>query len=298
MAAMVYPAQLSPEACAEACNGCFSCRAACADYAYVPRIETPRWQRTPLPGAPGVTPYPATPYFTPFARVSWPQANYTPANPVMSVYGPSRRDGTPLWMPGTYPPVPFGIAVPVQLHPLLITNPNNPAVPTLQWDVTQRPHTAKQYTGRELIVTPNLDEVATAQKATKILVYSTTPSLASWMQYWGGIDVERHDGKAITIYDLMDAIQRYFQIPLTYDEVEMACEADPSNIARFNDAAYWRIRSSSQFWDVEKAQGIKRADVLGDFRFFQGLRPFWHEGFWIVYLELLGRPAPHRLHPY
>ncbi|KAF9501376.1 hypothetical protein BDN71DRAFT_697399 [Pleurotus eryngii] len=267
---------------------CFHTNPQVVDYDYgVPRIYTPRRGTGHLPTVP------AWPTLSPFGNPAIPPHSMTMTTSTpfgqanLTLFGPSREDGAPLWMSGTFPPIPYGIAVPIQLNPLLIVNPNDPNCPPLQWDVSRRPDTAVQFTGRELYLKPDLDQEAIAQDVHRIVIHSGASSLASWMQHWGPIEVTSA-GK-IKAYDVLEAVYRYLQIPLTHKEYKKAIRLDPENARRFHEAAYWRIATSSQIASVEQAQGLKRVDVLGDYKYFRGFRPVWHEGLWAVIMELGAR---------
>ena len=193
---------------------------------------------------------------------------------------------TPLWEPGTYPPEPFGVPVPLRIHPHIIPNPNNPTVPQLQWDIIHRPELATRLTGRGCIVPVDLDQAAVEPIVQKVWVTSDHPILTIWMQRWGPILVDKPD---ITIRDILGAIYNYFQQPMRPEDVEFAT-ATATNGHNLTVAAHQRIQDS---YELHTVGVFKRVDVVGGHRRFQGLRPVvCQDNTWKLYMGLLPGPVP------
>lgn len=125
--------------------------------------------------------------------------------------------------------------------------------------------------------------------ASSIWIFSDHHNLASWMESWGPIIVEKPN---ITIRDVLDAIWNYFQQPLTQYEVDRIT-ADPSNIYNLTYSAQQRAHDSFELYPVGLIAGFRRADVLGGHRRFQGLRPVVYQNLtWKVFMGLLPGPVP------
>lgn len=182
--------------------------------------------------------------------------------------------------------------IPIRLHPHLIFNPVDPSVPVLMWDIVQAAELARVVGGRGLLVPLDLKASATTPKTKMMYVSSDTPYLEYWMKRWGPILIEKTD--EIKVRDLLDAIHEYFQQPLVEQDVEALEASSPENMERVRIAAGFRIRQSYDMLPaVSACQGLRRSDVLGGLRRFQGMRVvIFGDRTWKVYLSLSMGPVP------
>lgn len=229
-------------------------------------------------------PLPAcTPAASPHTQL-WPQQPqlyFTPA--VASTPLP------PVWEPGTFPPEPLGISVPLHVHPHLTPNPLDPSIPTLLWDVIHPPELARIYSGRHLLLPVDLKAKAVRPMASELYITSDHPVLASWMTTWGPIMVRNSD---ITLCDVLDAIYTYLQEPLKPQDMERL-KSVPGNEANVQYAAHQRATDSYDLYSVTMKSGFRRVDVLGGHRMFMGLRPVvFQDNTWKLYLSLRPGPVP------
>lgn len=189
----------------------------------------------------------------------------------------------PAWEPGTFPPEPLGISVPLHLHPHLTPNPLDPSIPTLLWDVIHPPELARIYSGRHLLLPVDLKAKAVRPKASELYITSDHPVLASWMTIWGPIMVRNSD---ISLFDVLHAIYTYLQEPLKPQEIERL-KSVPGNEASVQYAAHQRATDSYELYSVAMKSGFRRVDVLGGHRMFVGLRPVvFQDHTWKLFLSL------------
>ena len=217
---------------------------------------------------------------------AWP-----PSTPIHGIPGPRPNElGLPYWWePGTFPVQPFNTIVPLRLHPHIIFNPINPTIPILQWDILHRAEQARIYTGRQVIVSVDLGSQAVLPNVSKVYISSDHHLLASWMESWGPIMVEK---PKVTIRDILDAIYEYFQKPLTRKDFQRINET-PYNAARLTISAHKRARDSYELYSVSLESGFRRVDIMGSHRRFQGLRPvIFQDNTWKLFLGLLPGPVP------
>lgn len=173
------------------------------------------------------------------------------------------------WTPGTWPPTPWDMTpVPIRLSPCIIPNPGNPDLPQIVWDITQNPIRAQRITGAHTIIplASRMGEQAVVPAVQEIHIATQNPIV---QQMWGNISLQTVS--AATIWDLLHAIYEYFQTPLTYAEVGYLQSLDPNNYDVL--VAAWRARCNvtPSLPGFEAAQGLKRADLLGDQRAFWGM---------------------------
>ena len=217
----------------------------------------------------------------------WPSPS--PATHGVPGPGPNKPALPYWWEPGTFPVQPFNTIVPLRLHPHIIFNPINPTIPILQWDILHRAEQARIYTGRQIIVSADLDAQPVFPDVSEIYISSDHQLLASWMESWGPIMVEK---PRVTIRDILDAIYEYFQTPITRRDFQRINES-PYNAARLTMSAHKRARDSYELYSVGLASGFKRVDVMGSHRRFQGLRPVvFQDNTWKLFLGLLPGPVP------
>ncbi|KAJ7216611.1 hypothetical protein GGX14DRAFT_358804 [Mycena pura] len=204
---------------------------------------------------------------------------------------------SPNWVPGTFPPQPFGTPVPLHVHPALIPNPLNPSVPPLQWDVLHASEQARLYTGRGIIKRANLSDGAVYPSAEKIWICAdeeNCPILAYWIDVWGPIVVER--GAGARIIDVLDAVHAYFLKPLTRRDLTLVRRSkspvNPDPIESLDRAAFRRAGDCYDLYEVAMRE-YKRIDVLGTFRKWGGVRPVvFMDGTWRLFLNLLPYEVP------
>lgn len=249
----------------------------------------PRWidQNNPVGSSPGNTPvWPSIqppPMYSAFSPAPFP------ALPIRTPL--VETSPLPRWEPGTFPVEPFGTPVPFHLHPHLIMNPLNPNIPILQWDIIHRAEQASTYTGRQILVRPNLGAAAMEPAPSKIYISSDHPVLAAWMKIWGPIMIEK---PKITIRDVLDGIYDYFERPLTRSDLRRL-RRDPNNTASLTYSAHQRAGDSYELYPVGLASGFRRSDAMGGHRRFQGLRPVvFQDSTWKLFLGLLPGPVPRR----
>lgn len=229
------------------------------------------------------TPLPATFELAP--DLAWPALRVIPPptpyfQPDLSCYDfPDHLE------PGTFPAVPFGTPVPIRIHPNLIYNPVNPIIPSLRWDISHHPEQAIHYTGRLVMIKPDLSSPATTPAAGEMHIYSDHQLLAWWMKSWGPIIVKK-DG--MTVYDVLRAISDYMRQPLTTEEVDRIERSGGKPNLEFSAAQ--RIKDGHDIPAVARQMGYRRVDALGSHRTFQGLRveTFWDKKF-KVFMGLMPR---------
>ncbi|GLB33611.1 hypothetical protein LshimejAT787_0104950 [Lyophyllum shimeji] len=264
------------------------------DTPFVPPVRCPLFPPTPLSPAyvhpirvTQATPWsqpqsiPALPPSTPL----WPS---TPVVPLATPCVGTAQLGFPeFFEPGTFPALPFGSPVPIRIHPLLIYNPVNPAIPALEWDISHRAEQAKNLTGRQVLVTPDLSGPATIPSAPKMWIYPDHPVLASWMESWGPIMIEKAE---ISARDVLDAIWEYMQQPLTDEDVlRIEMSGEKTNLEY---SARKRIRDGFELSPVARRNGYQRVDVLGGHRKFLGLRTeVFQDRTWKVFMGLTRGPV-------
>ncbi|KAF7329828.1 hypothetical protein MKEN_00246200 [Mycena kentingensis (nom. inval.)] len=215
---------------------------------------------------------------------------------------------SPAWVPGSFPPAPFGTPVPMHIHPTLIPNPLNPTLPTLQWDILHAPEQARLLTGREIFKRPGkiMGEAVVFPDASTIWICADPASSAGsaavlgyWMSQWGPIVVESGAaGKPVKILALLDAIRAYFQTPLTdadLDKIRASkSQVNPFPLAALKDSAFRRADDAYELPGISKKE-FKRVDVLGAYRQWGGVRPVvFQDGTWRLWLTLLPYAVPRR----
>ncbi|KAF8124588.1 hypothetical protein EV363DRAFT_1354012 [Boletus edulis] len=190
----------------------------------------------------------------------------------------------PQWAPGTWPPLDWARDVPIRLSPHIIPNPNNAHLPMIGWNVTKHPSMAKRLTPNHVIVDMSSisGDTVTHTKANTIVV---TCDVGHMSTLWGPIVIDQSE--PVTLRDLFEAIYEYFQIPLTHPEVQYICGLHPSNLRRLTDAYYERCRESVALPGWEARQGLKRADVLGDRKYWWGVWMSSRCGVWWLNLGLM-----------
>ncbi|KAG6833757.1 hypothetical protein H0H87_001189 [Tephrocybe sp. NHM501043] len=258
-----------------------------------PWVSTSHSESGPLPSSSmhPLLPLPhSTPWTQPRTVPELPHNNpiWPPIEVIPSVYPHSASSSDPEMLePGTFPAVAWGTNVPVRLHPQLIYNPADPAVPMLEWDISHRPEMAKRYTGRLVYTAPDLKEKATMPPMPNMWILSDHPILAAWMKDWGPIIVHTAN---CTVRDLLDAIWEYMHYPLTkrdMERVDMAGQRE--NLER---SARQRVKDGYDLRPVALKTGFMRVDVLGTQRKFLGLRAVVNaDKTWMVYMGLTSLPV-------
>nr|GAT44616.1 predicted protein [Mycena chlorophos] len=301
-----------------------------ADFPFVPPVRRPLVPTAPSPYitfmhmAPQHRPVPSTPgvalsapsalgwrqhvlshqmgFPTPATTPVWPSMPITPLDTGL-VSLPADSDA---WVPGTFPPQPFGTPVPLHVNPILILNPLNPILPVLQWDVLHAPEQARLYTGRGIFkpVGKVMSEAVVFPDASSIWVCADPESSAGsatvlgyWMDVWGPIIVSKPSG-ALKILELLDAVRAYFQTPLTRADISLIRDSksplNPKPLVPLKNAAYRRADDAYELPDISKRE-FKRIDVLGAFRQWGGVRPMvFQDGTWRLFLTMLPYYVPRR----
>jgi len=260
-------------------------------------VPTPRYYPPPLPpwaphhyvwefptGHLAWSPYPQFNPTIPHSFGPWAATPHTGGHPLP---GPM-----PQWTPGTWPPLDWAHDVPIRLSPHIIPNPNNRHLPLIDWNVTKHPSTAKRLTPNHVVVDMSSiwEHPATHTNARMIVV---TCDVGYMSTLWGPVVIDQSG--PVTLRDLFEAIYQYFQVPLTYPEVQYICNLHPSNLRRMTDAYYHWCRESFALPGWEAWQGLKRADVLGDRKHWWGVWISSRHGAWWLNLGLMN-PA-HRVPP-
>ncbi|EIW78444.1 hypothetical protein CONPUDRAFT_156427 [Coniophora puteana RWD-64-598 SS2] len=186
----------------------------------------------------------------------------------------------------------------IQIHPLISYNPHNLAFPSLQWDIRQDLTSARRITPAGLTVPLALGELnveatyprawnariviaplgAPSSHTLGLLLGPTTPPLT--------LDKSK-SGTAITLKDVLTAVHEYLRVPVKRAQYDHACErvaecmrsAAGANAGKelVSKAFYGRCKESAGIADVERAQGVRRVDCLGD-------AVVW-AGAWAVYMR-------------
>lgn len=207
----------------------------------------------------------------------------------------------PQWSPGTWPPLDdrhlhqWGDAraratVPIRLSPHVIPNPNNAHLSQIEWNVIKHPSTARRLTANHVVVELGgvWEHPVTDAGAQKVMM---TCNVGHMSTLWGPVVIDNSkgegQGRAVTVRDLFDAIYRYFCVPLTLAEVRYVCGLHPSNYHRLADAYRQRCRESDGLEGWEAQQGFRRADVLGDCKYWWGVWVSTREGVWWLNMGLV-----------
>lgn len=270
----------------------------------LPKTQTPDQSTHPTPAANSASPWHHAPQLPPWiphhyvwafptGHLAWsphPQPNPTIPHPLspwaaIPLTGGHPLPGTmPQWTPGPWPSLDWASDIPIRLSPYIIPNPNNAYLPLINWNVTKHPSTAKRLTPNHVIVdmASIWGHTVTHTEAQTIVV---TCDIGHMSTLWGPIVVNH--SKPVTLRDLFEAIYQYFQVPLTYPEVQYICDLNPSNYHRLADAYYQRCRESMALPGWEARQGFRRADVLGDRKHWWGVWISSRHGVWWLNLGLM-----------
>ncbi|KAJ7082666.1 hypothetical protein B0H15DRAFT_852300 [Mycena belliarum] len=229
---------------------------------------------------------PAPPMSPVIPRSRWDQRRQVRFNdPPPLVDGPSSRprSGSPFLRPiGRAPMSPFLAPAPIPFAP----GPSFPqfpqfhlspelcsprgAHPYLDWDITHFPSSA------QLCAAPNtrrpapLDGAATFPPTRLLtLSFADSPVLHHWEQGWGPIVARAQGAHMLTVEDVLDAVYRYFNTPLT--------PSDRASVSQhawgvISDAYYARLPRSPNMHAFDASRGALRLDVLGGATKFSGLR--------------------------
>ncbi|KAF7292934.1 hypothetical protein MIND_01192500 [Mycena indigotica] len=239
---------------------------------------------------------------TPATTPVWPT---TPMTPLDSGHVTLPAE-TNAWVPGTFPPQPFGTPVPLHVHPNLILNPMNPTLPVLQWDLLHAPEQARLFTGRGIFkkLGKSISEAVVFPDASTVWVCADPESSAGsaailgyWMEVWGPIIIEKASG-SVKILELLDAVRDYFQAPLTNADITLIRQSsspiNPKPLVTLKTAAYRRADDAYELRDIS-TRSFRRIDVLGMFRQWGGVRPMvFQDGSWRLFLTLLPYAVPRR----
>lgn len=203
----------------------------------------------------------------PVATPAWPVAAAVPPAP------PANCPTPPDWLQRTAPEV--------ALIPTLGLNPVEPSYPHLKWDLAQMPSaaTVKHITGRVLVKPiTHKDFKQVALYPPRLDMYITlgnVPAAAHMHARWGPIVVRPNRKGEILVGDVLDAVYTFFQEQLYFEDFTafdewLGKEGDP-NYEALKVAYGRRLRASSGLYEVERKQGFKRVDMLGDNRRWCGL---------------------------
>lgn len=229
-------------------------------------------------------------FATPQIGYTIPALDITQSGSVMALTGGYPLPGTaPQWTPGSWPPVSWPYAPPILLAPYLIPNPTHPDTCQLGWDIAQAPHTATRTTGRGIILPCSsfFNEVATVPATNTAVILVAVPGCL--MPFWGPMKINKPDGKAITILDIMNEIYTYFHQNLLENEVHALCMGDTNKMYKLFYSMQRRLATTGRnngLSGFDLAQGLRRVDILGDIRAFWGLWITYSEGTWCLNLGL------------
>ncbi|KAJ7108944.1 hypothetical protein C8R43DRAFT_1079952 [Mycena crocata] len=137
------------------------------------------------------------------------------------------------------------------------------AYPYLDWDITHFPSAAKRRTSKYSHTPAVLDGSATFPP-TRLLTISfgaDNPILMGWQDQWGPI-VARAQGAApgVTVEDVLDAIYKYFNTPLTSADSALMT---PMFWNVISDTYYARLKRSPNMKAYDMRRGPLRVDVSG-----------------------------------
>ncbi|KAG1809851.1 uncharacterized protein HD556DRAFT_9673 [Suillus plorans] len=198
---------------------------------------------------------------------SYPAGNLT-WSPHMN--GLSYLPGTVPWTPATL----FAVSWPQivderpKIVPCLATNPFQPDMPLLQWDIRQNPITARLTTGAHISM--DLAQ-ALSSEVTDIpvgIIEIAIPACPT-AYMWDAIRVQRTS--AIKVQDVLDAIYNWLQTPLTLAEMEHIGCVYPDGGDAIVRALQERASASPTLHGWEQRQGPRRIDCLGEVRRWMGL---------------------------
>ncbi|KAG2134582.1 uncharacterized protein EDB93DRAFT_841172 [Suillus bovinus] len=174
------------------------------------------------------------------------------------------------WTPATLFAVPWPQMLDARpkIAPYLATNPFQPDMPILQWDVRQNPITARLTTGAH--ISTDLANVLSSHIADIPVGIIEIAIPACPMAYMRNV-VRVQRSSAIKVQDVLDAIYEWLQTPLTRVEMEHIEWVSPDG----GEAVLWALRerasTSPTLHGWEYRQGPRRIDCLGDVRRWMGL---------------------------
>jgi len=171
--------------------------------------------------------------------------------------------------PDVWPPGAVSVAwtcTSLILCPWLTPSPDNS--PNLVWDITQKPTTAKRITGRRIVtdLSPKFGDQATYPGVETVRIHCDR-GIAK--DFWDPIVIEK--GNAVNVWDILNAIYEYYQIPMSEQEVQYVSSLHDDNYQKMTDACYRRCSKTPSLPGYELRQGIKRADCLGENTKFFGM---------------------------
>lgn len=175
----------------------------------------------------------------------------------------------------------------VRVHPHVSYNMQNPIIPYFHWDILHPPEHGcfyDFYLPRKL----NFDEPSVSPPCSRIEIVTDHPVLMFWMSTnWGPIVVEKDGNASLSLGELLNAIYHYFRRPLTDKDMDILC-ATPGNRERLDIAHKLRAQNSFELDVFVLKNTLRRVDVLGSHRQFQGLRSvIFPDSSWKLFLGLL-----------
>ncbi|KAJ7654331.1 hypothetical protein B0H17DRAFT_386349 [Mycena rosella] len=142
--------------------------------------------------------------------------------------------------------------------------------PYLEWDITQFPSSAQLCTTPYSRKPAPLDGGATFPPTHLLtLSFADNPVTQVWEQQWGPIFARGQGAHALTVEDVLDAVYRYFNTPLTPEDRELV---SPHAWGLICDAYYARLPRSPNMRAYDARRGALRLDVLTGTRKFSGLQ--------------------------
>ncbi|KAF7343683.1 hypothetical protein MSAN_01948200 [Mycena sanguinolenta] len=216
-----------------------------------------------------------------------PHPNLPISNRVMPPPSPFADDGLPPLVPCP-PPPPFGQPIPMQ--PPVWSSELNPELstprgthPFIDWDITQFPSSARLHESSDSQTDPTFTSPAIFPPTELITIsYGDTPILSFWENRWGPIFALGQGGHPVTLEDVLNAIYRYFDQPLTTEDQAMMSNHTWGVVC---DAYHRRCDRPPNLRAYNVTRGPLRVDVLNGATKFSGLEMVIH-----AYLRLFLSP--------
>ena len=159
----------------------------------------------------------------------------------------------------------------ITLHPLLVSNALLPGETPIEWNVSE-PIDAARHVLDDAAFVASAREPATNPPTHTLRIELSFAGQPSVKWNWEPINIRKT--RPIRIADVLHAIYRYFQKPLTPAEFDIVKSYGRSNekiVVRS-----WQDRSNSQYGDAARLAmyyaGLKRVDCLGSSKIFSGLQ--------------------------
>ncbi|KAJ7473317.1 hypothetical protein FB451DRAFT_1248983 [Mycena latifolia] len=139
-----------------------------------------------------------------------------------------------------------------------------PLLSSIEWDISYPLVSETRDFNADNVGSYNVTDDPPTLPPTEELYIDLPEMLYQHQEHWGPIRVVGSEGN-ITVMDLLDAIDKYFQVPL---EVWLLSQSQRRTIEAVHARRIERIQNLVEACDLSN---IRRVDVLHPYRFFDGL---------------------------